>query len=154
MFTALATPFLNRNTAIAIGIGTEALREFLNEFSKVLSLEYGVTPDRILVYGSASRGRWKVGSDLDMAVFTEKTVSLRTKQEIYGVYWSLSDKYGLALDCAPAPHPPIVFVDNPFKRLFAWLILVSSFDFREGRRLIKRIFPRAADLKRVLPYVS
>ncbi|MFQ6134979.1 MAG: nucleotidyltransferase domain-containing protein [Nitrososphaerales archaeon] len=83
-------------------------------------------PHRILVYGSASRGGWSYGSEVDMVIFSEKTASLRTKRRVYDIYWSLNEKYGLGLLQAPAPHPPLVFVDNPLKRLVAWLVLFSS----------------------------
>ena len=135
-------------------ISADNLNGFLTEFYRILFKEYRLPQSRILVYGSASRGRWKQGSDLDMAIWYDQTVSLRTKKQVYAIYWSLSDKYGLDLEQAPAPHPPIVFVDNILKRKMAWLVLVSSFDFPRGRKTIKRIFPSAARLKRLLPYIS
>ncbi len=133
---------------------SERLKGFLKEFSIVLYKEFNIAPSRVLVYGSASRGRWRYGSDVDIVVFSEKTVSLRMKRRIYDVYWSLSEEYGLGLEQAPAPHPPLVFVDNPLKRIVAWLVLYSSFDFKPIRRQIKSIFPNAMHMRRILPYLS
>ncbi len=71
---------------------SERLKGFLKEFSIVLYKEFNIAPSRVLVYGSASRGRWRYGSDVDLVVFSEKTVSLRMKRRIYDVYWSLSEE--------------------------------------------------------------
>ncbi len=151
--TALAIHSLNKAIS-SEKVNTDPLNRFLIEFYEILFKDYGLTRNDILIYGSASRGKWKIGSDLDMAIWCDRTVNLRTKQCIYTIYWSLSDKYGLALEQAPAPHPPIVFVDNILKRKMAWLVLVSDFDFPRGRKMIKRIFPSAASLKWLLPYIS
>jgi predicted nucleotidyltransferase len=96
---------------------SERLKGFLKEFSLVPYKEFNISHSRVLVYGFASCGIWRYGSDVDIVVFSEKSVSLTKKGRIYDVNRSLSKEYGLVLEQASASHPPLVFKDNLLKRI-------------------------------------
>ena len=112
---------------------------FLSEFTDVIQKKYGQKIDRLVLFGSASKGEWRRGSDVDLLVFLKGKSSRSMRKDFYDLFWSLNAKYDLGLGTAPCLHPPIMFMDNPFNKLVKKLV------GKERRR------PVTAALKKIAP---
>ena len=55
------------------------------------------------------------------------------KKDLYDLLWTLDAKYGLGLGMAPCLHPPIVFIDYPFKQALVKKLKVGKFMSRLKR---------------------
>ena len=110
-------------------------------FLQQLVREIEARGGRVRVEGSAKRGAWRLGSDLDLFVYGRR-FSRREKAEVYGLLAKLDRIYELRLEerCA---HPPVFFVDNGAKaRLVEKLLRRDSPARRAARRVLGRLVPK------------
>ncbi|MEW6447343.1 MAG: helix-turn-helix domain-containing protein [Bacillota bacterium] len=80
-------------------IQKKAVLEAKKEIQKRFPLQ------KLIIFGSAARGEQKEGSDLDLLAITQKPVTHRDRNVIYGIIFETNYKYGTNLS--------IVTVDAP-----------------------------------------
>lgn len=99
-----------------------------------------------MLFGSASNGRWRPGSDVDIVICLSKN-SKEARKSLLNKFWGLDEKYGTGIIDAKMMHPPIVFLWGWRKELFKTFIrhnlLMKTFrGFDRIQRKFKRFAPR------------
>jgi len=122
----------------------------LNQYSRAL---LGSRFIAILPLGSAAKGMWRTGSDIDL-VIAAKRVKPFEKIAIYQHYFMFGKELDMPLEAAPCPHPPIWFASTSFKWALASMLLSGRADSPIIRRGLKLIAPKAEDIKELLPLIS
>ena len=124
--------------------------KFVNDFEATI---YMINPRaEVEILGSASRGEWKSGSDIDLLIYSPSRFTVRQRKILYGKLWEISKRYGMDLGVAPLIHPPIIFVDSTLKKRFIQMFL-STPDWFAARRALKRIAPKASTVAAFLPLI-
>ncbi len=104
---------------------------------------------KVVAVGSASDGRWRPGSDVDIVVFANRSVSLQEKGQIADSYWRLNAKHGLGLENAPLEHPIVFIAYGTWRRALIARYLFNDRDgFVGARKILKRVAPKQGKVPR------
>ena len=122
----------------------------LNQYSRDL---LGSRFISIVPLGSAAKGMWRTGSDIDL-VIAAKQIKPFEKTAIYRHYFIFGKELNMLLEAAPCPHPPIWFASTSFKWALASMLLSGRADSPIIRKGLKLIAPKAGDIKEFLPLIS
>jgi len=126
------------------GLGALSTVEFVNDFEQSVKQLLSSNFEGMIVFGSASDGRWKKGSDIDMVVYINRSTTLRERKAIYDAYWQLNEKYKLGLENVPVMHPIIFIADNKVKRILMHKLINHEIGFlpnTQQRKILKKICP-------------
>jgi len=122
---------------------------FTEDFAKDVKGILKENLECITVFGSATTGTRKYGSDIDMVVYAKDRLSLEERRKVYDIYWQLNDKYDMGLELAPVMHPIIFFADDQIKRFLLDRLVGGDIPFLnyKQRKIIKRICPTEKTVK-------